>query len=63
MLGKAKMEKPPAYNGTADKLTDWVFYIGKYLDIVGVTNGNMCAKFAVTFFEGKALTWGTRSVR
>ena len=29
----------------------------QYLDILGVTNGNMHAKFAVALFEGKALTW------
>ena len=29
----------------------------QYLDILGVTSGNMRAKYAVALFEGKALTW------
>ena len=57
MFGKAKVEKPPMYNGTANKLTNWIFLMGQYLDIVRVTNSNMCAKFAIVLFEGKALTW------
>ena len=31
--------------------------VTQYLDILGVTNGNMHAKYAVALFEGKALTW------
>ena len=31
--------------------------VTQYLDILGVTSGNMRAKYAVVLFEGKALTW------
>ena len=55
MLEKVKVEKPPMYNGTADKLTNGIFLMGHYLDIIGVTNGNMHSKFAVTLLKGKAL--------
>ena len=45
------------YNGATYKLINWIFLVGQYLDTVGVINGIMCAKFAVTLFEGKALIW------
>ena len=57
MLGKVKVEQLLMYNGAAEKTINWVSPIGQYLDIVGVTNGKMHAKFAVTLFEGKGLTW------
>ena len=31
--------------------------VTQYIDILGVTNGNMRAKYSVALFEGKALTW------
>ena len=54
---KVKVEKLLIYNSTADKLTNWICLVGYYLDIVGVSNSNMYAKFAVALFEGKTLTW------
>ena len=52
MLGKLNIEKLHMYNGAADKLTNWIFLMGKHLNMIGVTSGNICAKFAVTL-EGK----------
>ena len=51
------MEKLPTYNGTSNKLTNWILLVGQYLEIIGVTNGNMHAKFIVMSFEEKALKW------
>ena len=56
MLSKVKVEKPPTYGGTTNKLTNWIFLIRQYLDNVGVTNSNMCAKFSVMLLEGEAPT-------
>ena len=57
MLGRGKVAKPPMYNSTADKLTNWIFLMGHYVNIVGVTISNMRAKFAVVLFERKAPIW------
>ena len=38
-------------------LSNWMFLVIHYLDIVGVNNENLQAKYAVALFEGKALTW------
>ena len=51
MLSKVKVDKPPIYDDTAYKLIKWIFLIGYYLDTVGVTNSNMCAKFTVVLFK------------
>ena len=43
MLGKVKVDKAPMYNGAAARLTNRIFPMGHYLDIIAVTNGNMCS--------------------
>ena len=54
---KLKLEKPPTFDGNPSKLSNWIFLVTQYLDIVGVNNENLRAKYAVALFEGKALTW------
>ena len=54
---KLKLEKPPTFDGNPSKLSNWIFLVTQYLDIVGVNNENLQAKYAVALFEGKALTW------
>ena len=57
MLGNAKGGKAPKCDSTANKLTNWIFFMRHYLNIMEVTNGNMCVKFEDIFLEGKALIW------
>ena len=57
MLGRTKVDKLPRYHGAANKLINWIFFVGQYLYIIGVTNGSMHVNFAVILFEVKALIW------
>ena len=54
---KLKLEKPPTFDGNPSKLSNWTFLVTQYLNILGATDDNLHAKYAVALFEGKALTW------
>ena len=54
---KLELEKPPTFDGNPSKLSNWIFLVTQYLDIMGVNNENLQVKYAVALFEGKALTW------
>ena len=53
---KLKLEKPPSFDSNPSKLSNWIFLLTQYLDILGIVNCNMLAKYAVVLFEGKAMT-------
>ena len=53
---KLKLEKPPTFDGNPSKLSDWIFLVIYYLDIMGVNNKNLQAKYEVAILEAKALT-------
>ena len=52
-----KVTAPPRYHGNPNKRQNWIFLTRQYLHIVGITNDNDRAKYAVGLLEGKALTW------
>ena len=54
---KLKLEKPHTFKGNRGNLTNWIFLVTQYLDIVDVNNENLQTKYAVALFEGKVITW------
>ena len=54
---KLKLEKPPTFDGSPSNLSNWIFLVTQYLDIVGANYENLWAKYVVALFEGEALTW------
>ena len=54
---KLKLEKPPTFDGNPSKQSNWIFLITQFLDIVGINNDNLQAKYSVALFEDKALSW------
>ena len=54
---RLKLEKPPTFDGNPSQLFNWTFFVTQYLDILGVTDDKLRAKYAVALFEGNALTW------
>ena len=57
MFGNFKVKKLPMHNYAASKLTNWIFFIGQYVNIARVTNSKMYFKFTVMLFKKKTLIW------
>lgn len=52
-----KLDLPPMFDGTPRNLTQWLFSVTQYADLVGIVTESDKVKLAVSRLTKDALTW------